>query len=190
MVMLGFCSDTLTCLFVCRWQNTLPSQSILWKVSDRTGIMLLTKNVDTIRKFWSARSRDITPDLVFHFNRTSEEALCRALSASCLVRVGKDEDAVNAYDLALELKDCLDANTQQDLILGKAQALQRRLRYDEAKNQYLQSFSECGAVEAVTCALRLGETEMSIPKIRGLDLSWAEIAGWLKSTGFLVSVSD
>jgi hypothetical protein len=99
--------------------------------------MLLTKNVDTIRKFWSARSSVITPDLGFLFNRTSEEALCRALSASCLVRVGKDEDAVNAYDLALELKDCLDANTQQVLILGKAQALQRLLRYDKAKNQYL-----------------------------------------------------
>jgi hypothetical protein len=99
-------------------------------------------------------------DILIHAPRLDNNvvALCRALSASCLVRVGKDEDAIDAYDLALELKEWLDANTQQDLVLGKAQALQRLLRYNEAKHQYLQSSSERGAVGAATCALRLGET--------------------------------
>jgi hypothetical protein len=35
MGMLVFCSDTLTCLLGCRWQNTPPSRFILWKVADR-----------------------------------------------------------------------------------------------------------------------------------------------------------
>jgi tetratricopeptide (TPR) repeat protein len=86
-------------------------------------------------------------------------ALCRALHASCFVRIGKDEEAVGAYDLALELQDCLDYKTNEDLILGKAQALQRLLKYSDAIDQYLQSRSEQGAVGAATCSLRMEDAQ-------------------------------
>ena len=86
-------------------------------------------------------------------------ALCHALHASCLVRVGKDEEAVDAYDSALYLKNCLDINTRDDLIFGKAQALQRLLRYHDARDQYLELSSEKGAVGAATCSLRIGEAD-------------------------------
>ena len=60
---------------------------------------------------------------------------------------------------ALYLKNCLDINTRDDLIFGKAQALQRLLRYHDARDQYLKLSSEKGAVGAATCSLRIGEAD-------------------------------
>jgi hypothetical protein len=84
-------------------------------------------------------------------------ALCRAFHASTLVRVGQDEKAIRAYDSALDLQEFLDPKTKDDLIIGKAQALQRLLKYSDAKSQYLRSRTERGAVGAAICALRIGE---------------------------------
>jgi hypothetical protein len=84
-------------------------------------------------------------------------ALCRAFHASTLVRVGQNEKAIRAYDSALDLQEFLDPQTKDDLIIGKAQALQRLLKYSEAKSQYLRSQTERGAVGAAICALRIGE---------------------------------
>ena len=99
--------------------------------------------------------------------------LCRALYANCLVRVGQDGKAIKAYDLALN--DCATAfdsdndsnhqKTMDDLLLGKAQALQRLLKYSEAIHAYRlllsssssSSYSEKGAVGAAACSLRIGD---------------------------------
>ena len=95
-------------------------------------------------------------------------AICRALQASCLVRIGRDDQAIGVYDQALQLKACLDEKTRQDVSLGKAQALQRLLRYDEAKEQFLQTASslERGALGAATCALRLSDVDDAIAILR------------------------
>jgi hypothetical protein len=82
-------------------------------------------------------------------------ALCHALYASCLVRVGQDEEAIHAYESALGFEDVLDSQTHEKLILGKAQALQRCLKYEDACEQYLMSSFEQAALGAATCALRL-----------------------------------
>jgi hypothetical protein len=95
-------------------------------------------------------------------------AISRALQASCLVRIGRDDQAIDVYDQALQLQGCLDEETRQDVSLGKAQALQRLLKYDQAKEQFLQTASslERGAVGAATCALRLGDMDNAIAILR------------------------
>jgi hypothetical protein len=95
-------------------------------------------------------------------------AISRALQASCLVRIGRDDQAIDVYDQALQLQACLDEKTRQDVSLGKAQALQRLLKYDRAKEQFLQTASslERGALGAATCALRLGDVDDAIAILR------------------------
>lgn len=82
--------------------------------------------------------------------------LSLAMQASCLVRVGRDTEALTVYDEALALVQ--DPATVDDLRIGKATSLQRLLRYQAA----YECFAFCGhrpqALEgAVTCLLRLGD---------------------------------
>lgn len=79
-------------------------------------------------------------------------ALSLALYGSCLVRVGKDAEAVTVYDKALSLD-----SSRQDLHLSKAQALQRLLRYEDAGHIFQALNSDVGLIGAATCALRMGD---------------------------------
>jgi tetratricopeptide (TPR) repeat protein len=89
-------------------------------------------------------------------------ALARALQASCLVRIGQDEQALVSYDEALKFQRILDDKTRNDLIVGKATAYQRLLRYQEAMNQFRLSTTGRGALGGATCAMRLGNVQDAI----------------------------
>eukprot|EP00548_Thalassiothrix_antarctica_P020824 CAMPEP_0194196116 /NCGR_PEP_ID=MMETSP0154-20130528/76497_1 /TAXON_ID=1049557 /ORGANISM="Thalassiothrix antarctica, Strain L6-D1" /LENGTH=496 /DNA_ID=CAMNT_0038920693 /DNA_START=68 /DNA_END=1556 /DNA_ORIENTATION=- len=65
-----------------------------------------------------------------------------ALQAACLVRVGKDTDALPVYDNCLKLREELEEKTFEDVKIGKASTLQRCMFYDEAINQYLECSSK------------------------------------------------
>jgi hypothetical protein len=114
---------------------------------------------------WQDILRDDAPSSSLEFNIV---AISRALQASCLVRIGRDDQAIGVYDQALQLQAFLDEKTRQDVSLGKAQALQRLLKYDQAKEQFLQAASslERGALGAATCALRLGDVHDAIAILR------------------------
>ena len=116
---------------------------------------------------------------VFHANARSERlqletnifSLCHALYASCLVRIGRDEDAILQYDEALKLlnndkaKDKIVNSNIRDVIHGKAQAFQRLLQYTNAKDEFqtlVQRYPNDENVEkymigVVNCYLRLEE---------------------------------
>jgi tetratricopeptide (TPR) repeat protein len=120
--------------------------------------------------------------------------LCHALYASCLVKTGRDEEAISMYDTALDNlelgKRDADAQTrknQKNIILGKAQALQRLLRYREAKHQFqlLQSMDLTNfrfTMGVVTCCLRLQEPEEAkgalskYCKVTNVDNTWSELS--------------
>jgi tetratricopeptide (TPR) repeat protein len=88
------------------------------------------------------------------------KAICLALQASCLVRIGRDDQAIQVFDSALDLPDhIVNAKTKEDVILGKATSLQRLLKYEQARDQFLQSTSERGAYGAATCSLRIGRID-------------------------------
>lgn len=89
-------------------------------------------------------------------------AIARALQASCLVRVGQDERALLSYDEALKFDTYLDEKTRNDLLVGKATALQRLLRYQDALDQFRKSTTDRGVYGGATCALRLGQMEDAI----------------------------
>ena len=95
-------------------------------------------------------------------------ALAYALQAASLVRIGQDERALAVYDNALTLQEHLTPDVVQDIGMGRAKSLQRLLRYQQAKEQFLQQHQQqqiststanvcCGAVVgAATCDMRLG----------------------------------
>ena len=91
-------------------------------------------------------SQEISPNI---------RSLCLAFQASCLTRVGRDLESLQAYSSCLELQMYLDPNTLQDVQLGKAYALQRLMRYSEAYQQYRTCSTEKASIGAATCALRL-----------------------------------
>lgn len=107
--------------------------------------------------------------------------LCYALYASCLVRIGQDAQAVQVLDKALLLLKNLDQRPSennrntQDLRVAKAQALQRLLKYEDARQEYQKllllveeeepsspSPSLVGAIGAATCSLRLGDLPTAV----------------------------
>lgn len=66
-------------------------------------------------------------------------AICYALYASCLVRVGRDDDALIVYDNALSLKQYLQTDARTAVEIGKANSLQRLLQYEQAAQQFLEA---------------------------------------------------
>jgi len=102
---------------------------------------------------------DIIP---FEMLPNRARATAFALYAACLVRVGRDSKAIDMYDSCLALKNLLERNTLEDVIMGRASALQRRMSYKEAANQYLESSSSKGTLGAITCSLRLQNLEGAI----------------------------
>lgn len=89
-------------------------------------------------------------------------AMCYPLQASCLVRTGQDEEAIQVYDKTMQLKDLLNEDTREDVILGKAYSFQRLMKYDEARDQFQLSTSSKAARGAATCALRLGDINAAL----------------------------
>jgi hypothetical protein len=92
----------------------------------------------------------------------SIRAMCYPLQASCLVRTGQDEEAIQVYDKAMQLKDLLNEDTREDVILGKAYSFQRLMKYDEAREQFQLSTSSKATRGAATCALRLGDMDAAL----------------------------
>jgi tetratricopeptide (TPR) repeat protein len=94
--------------------------------------------------------------------------LCQALYASCLVRIGRDDKAVFVYDLALQnihMQKHIHMNDENNdllLLLGKAQAHQRLLQYEHAKDTFhmlcrLDPYKHSYMMGAATCCLRLNQ---------------------------------
>ena len=90
------------------------------------------------------------------------KVICYALYASCLVRIGRDDIALKVYNTCLndqKLAPYLSEQTRYDMILGKAYALQRVLKYKSAFESFQQLLSlkyssEKATCGAVTCLLR------------------------------------
>eukprot|EP00980_Cylindrotheca_fusiformis_P012795 scaffold3136_cov102-Cylindrotheca_fusiformis.AAC.12 len=86
-------------------------------------------------------------DVIVNDDDTSSiRILCYALYVSCLVRTGRDDKAISVCDLALlqhdddgtNLKPKEGTNQMKELLLGKkANAHQRLLQYEEAKETFL-----------------------------------------------------
>jgi hypothetical protein len=90
-------------------------------------------------------------------------ALCLAFQTVSLTRVGRDLESLDSYSACLDLKSYLDDKTLQDVQLGQAYALQRLLRYDQARQHFLAcAASETATIGAATCALRLSDVERAI----------------------------
>ena len=116
---------------------------------------------------------------IFHANARYERlqletnifSLCHALYASCLVRIGRDEDAIIQYDEALKLlnndktKENFVNSNVRDVIHGKAQAFQRLLQYTNARDDFqtlVQRYPNDENIEkymigGTNCYLRLEE---------------------------------
>lgn len=89
-------------------------------------------------------------------------AMCFSLQASCLIRTGQDEHALQVYEQAIQLKDCMNAETLQDVLVGKASSYQRLMQYDLARDHFLQSKSPQATLSATTCALRLDQMDSAL----------------------------
>jgi hypothetical protein len=93
-------------------------------------------------------------------------SLCLAFQTVCLTRVGRDLESLEAYSACLDLKSYLDDKTLQDVQLGRAYALQRLMRYDQARQQFLAcAASEKASIGAATCALRLSEVKIAMESL-------------------------
>ncbi|CAB9508054.1 polyglutamylase TTLL7 [Seminavis robusta] len=93
--------------------------------------------------------------------------MCLVLYGSCLVRTGRDDQAVAEFQKALELTSLLSPEHRQEAVLGRARALQRLLQYEQAKEQFLQlPFVEDAVCGAATCALRIGRVQDSATILR------------------------
>lgn len=82
-------------------------------------------------------------------------SLCLAFQASSLTRVGRDLDSLSSYSACLNFRNFLDHLTLQDVQLGNAYALQRLMRYQQAREQYREIPTEKACIGAATCSLRL-----------------------------------
>lgn len=101
------------------------------------------------------------------------------LKASCLVRVGQDELALEVLDQALAEIEVLISNemvnakkcgiritTLQRIHREKAHSLQRLLRYQCAKHEYLCCGTPASTTAAAICDLRLGDCTAAIETLR------------------------
>lgn len=114
-------------------------------------------------------SNDAGPLRDFHV-----QALCLALYASCLVRIGRDADALPVFEQALALpSNAPNAATLETLQIGRASSLQRLLRYREGLDQFLvaSASSDLGLIGAVTCAMRLGELQYASQILDAVEIS-------------------
>jgi tetratricopeptide (TPR) repeat protein len=109
--------------------------------------------------------------------------LSLALYGSCLVRIGQDARAVQVFQRALSLNNTTNnngnnkrhgKNRHDELRISKAQALQRLLNYDKAREEFQKvlesssssSSSVVGAMGAATCSLRLGDLPTAIEALK------------------------
>ncbi len=86
-------------------------------------------------------------------------SLSKTLYASCLVRVGRDLEAVVIYDSCLDISDNHDEST--NWILAKARCLQRLLKYADAAKEFEKAVNIANGTDksdaakgASTCILR------------------------------------
>lgn len=118
-----------------------------------------------------------------------------SLHAATLSRLGRDRQAVATYDAALKLKQYLSADSIQVVCMGKGYALQRLMRYDEARDQFLGALDQSAALEnfksaarasvsAATCSLRLKDLLGATDALeRYIELHFLEMGG--KTISFL-----
>ena len=101
--------------------------------------------------------------------------LCYSLEAYCLVRVGRDQEAIRAYrDCLASLSSSssssgvlLEPSTVEECKMGIAFALQRLMRYEEANQQFLCcNNNERAIIGAATCCLRLGDAGAAMEALR------------------------
>lgn len=90
-------------------------------------------------------------------------ALCHTLRASIQTRIGLDEAAILSYDSALELQTHLSKEAFVDAALGRAYALQRLMRYEAGRDQFMDLCSSDeaemrGVKGAFVCSMRLADT--------------------------------
>jgi hypothetical protein len=83
--------------------------------------------------------------------------ICYALQASTHARLGQDALALDSYRSCLKLKRQLSEDTIYDATMGKAFALQRLMKYNEASLTFLECDTERACIGAVTCLLRLDD---------------------------------
>lgn len=99
-------------------------------------------------------------------------ATCIVLHASCLVRTGRDDQAVVEYSKALKLKHAMTKESYQEAVLGRGRSLQRLLKYEEAREEFLQLGTlECAVCAAATCALREGSVIEALKILRSFQRS-------------------
>ena len=98
------------------------------------------------------------------FPSDSVRAISSVLHATCLARVGRDAEAVEVYQSCLQMEKYLELVTLEDVKIGRASALQRLMRYDEAMHQFLDCdiANRRGIMGALTCCLRLGQVERAV----------------------------
>jgi hypothetical protein len=117
----------------------------------------------------------------------SIRAMCYPLQASCLVRTGQDQEAIQVYNKAMQLKDFLNEDTREDVILGKAYSFQRLMKYDEAREQFQLSTSSKAARGAATCALRLGDIDAALVLLERQSERDLETTAMLATIQYLMS---
>jgi tetratricopeptide (TPR) repeat protein len=119
----------------------------------------LTKTYLACEQWTSILAQEIPPSI---------RSLCLAFQTVCLTKVGRDRESLQAYSACLDLKSYLDDKTLQDIQLGQAHALQRLMRYDEARNYFLAcaAASEKAALGAATCALRMSKVTEAIQSLK------------------------
>ena len=95
--------------------------------------------------------------------------LCNSLYASTLCRTGNDKEAIQIYDRTINMFDRSTASsTITDVRLGRGSALQRSIRYSDAKDDFvflcrnivdpdLKDKTEAAAFRAALCYTRLGD---------------------------------
>ena len=139
-----------------RW-NELFSLTTTHQTTNKKGKLKDTTTTTKAIKSGGDLMLDNYPDI---------RAICSALHASCLVRIGRDDLAVKVYDTCLNdqsLQGYLTTQTRHDMILGKGYALQRLLKYDLASQtfQLLASSSTKAGCGAATCLLRQGKIDIA-----------------------------
>ena len=98
-----------------------------------------------------------------------------SLQAATLATLGKDGQAIAAFDAALKLGKYLTFPSVLDISMGKGYALQRLMRYKEARDQFLDTldltigeetrsyeFAARAAVAAATCSLRIEDFQVAV----------------------------
>lgn len=129
--------------------SLLDNIKLAMKTTHQAGINI-TKIHDACEQWEAIPKTDLPPEI---------RSVCLALQASCLTRIGRDLEALPVYDSCLDLRDCLNEESLQDVLLGKAFALQRLMRYEQARDTFLECPTERACIGAATCCLRLSDEQ-------------------------------